>query len=294
MENSKQQLLQLINNARPAELIEAPVVADRFKDLYKVIHGIQNDTAVAAYYEAEKFHFLKMINDNPNLATCSKLSIYGVFMDVAVSGLSFDPSAKHLYVVPYNINVGTKDNPKWEKRAALQVSGYGELLLRTIQGQIKHADNPVLVYEGDKFMYGTSRGATLLEHTVALPRTSNNILACYLRITRADDTVDYKVMSMEELQVLRGFSKDSNSVAWTKGIAGMMVAKTIKHAFKTYPKIRLGEFSRLESETVDTEADIINGPDYGLPAGDPVGSFLEDNSKPPVDIAPTPSDELDF
>lgn len=228
-------------------------------------------------------------------------------MDVAVSGLSFDPSAKHLYMVPYNINIGTRDTPKWEKRAALQISGYGELLLRTIQGQVKYVDNPVLVYEGDQFMFGTKGGSTVLEHMAVFPRTSERIIACYVRITRHDDTIDYKVMSMEDIQRLRRFSKDPDSKAWTDGIAGMMVAKTIKHAFKNYPKIRMGEFSRLESDIVDTEGQDVAGIDYlpeatgsyaptmiVTPVADTVKDFLSDNSVPPVEAAPAPKDDLDF
>ncbi|MBK7883033.1 MAG: recombinase RecT [Chitinophagaceae bacterium] len=44
-----------------------------------------------------------MIQENAKLAECSKLSLYGCFLDVAVNGLSFDPTMKHVYLVPYNV-----------------------------------------------------------------------------------------------------------------------------------------------------------------------------------------------
>ncbi len=265
MADTKNQLMQLIQTATPSQLISSEAVGDRFKNLYAVIHGIKNPARAAAFYQAEQFHFLKLVNDNKNLRECTKLSLYGVFMDVAVNGLSFDPSMKHLYIVPYNVNVGTKQAPKWEKRAALQISGYGELLLRTIQGQIKYADNPVIVYEGDEFKFGSRDGKIILDHVAVIPRKSDTIVACYLKITRHDDTVDYKVMTWADICQLRKFSKDENSLAWTTGIAGMVQAKTIKHAFKNYPKIRVGEFSKLESETIDTDVeDQTEGIDYGI------------------------------
>ena len=262
--NGKTQLMQLMQTASPSQLIQSPEVGDRFKQLYKVIHGIKNDAVAESFYHAEKFHFLKIVQENQKIAACSKLSLYGVFMDVAVSGLSFDPSMKHLYIVPYNHNVGTKSDPKWESRAALQIDGRGELLLRQLQGQVKYVDNPMIVYEGDEFRYGTRDGKTIVEHMAAFPRKSDKMMACYLRITRHDDTIDYKIMTIEDLNNLKQFSKDPDSMAWTKGLAGMFMNKTIKHAFKNYPKLRVGEFSQLASETVDEQPEIIPEDLYGL------------------------------
>jgi recombinational DNA repair protein RecT len=290
--NQKAQLMELIKSATPSKLIEDPLVADRFKELYNVIHGIRDQRVSQSFYTAEKFHFLKMISDSKNLQECTRLSMYGVFMDVAVSGLSFDPGMKHLYVVPYNVNVGTKDNPKWEKRASLQISGYGELLLRQLQGQIKYADNPVVVYEGDEFRYGSRNGQVILEHMATIPRTSETIIACYIRLVRHDDSSDYKVMALEDIQRLRKFSKDPNSKAWTDGLSGMVVAKTIKHAFKNYPKLRVGEFSQLASNTVDEEHTELPSLDYGLDAGSIPQELPEANGTYTPTMIITPAEDV--
>jgi len=253
-------------NSTPAQQLPAiPQIADRFKNLYAIIHpGAKADI----FYEAEKFHFMKLIQENGTLQECSKLSLYGCFMDVAVNGLSFDPSFKHLYLVPFNVNVGTKQNPKWEKRAQLQISGYGELLLRQMQGQIKYADNPMLVYEGDEFAFGSRNGIGFVEHVSKYPRKSDRIIACYLRIVRTDDSVDFKVLTEEDMSRFRKFSKDADkSKAWNEGIGGMWQAKCIKHAFKNYPKVRTGEFSQLASNTVDEEVEVVSSatPQMNIP-----------------------------
>lgn len=292
--------MQLIQTASPAQLIDSPAVANRFKDLYSVIHGIKDTRIAEAFYTAEKFHFLKSINDSAPLQACTKLSLYGIFMDVAVSGLSFDPSMKHLYIVPYNVNVGTRDQPKWEKRAALQISGLGELLLRQMQGQVKYADNPVVVFEGDEFRYGCKDGKTIVEHMACIPRKSENIIASYICITRHDNSKDYKVMSIDDINRLRKFSKDPNSKAWTDGLKGMVEAKTIKHAFKNYPKVRMGEFSKLSSETIDEEVEDATIPsvDYGFdqPMQQEIQSAPIDALQPEVKQSNTNQqlDELDF
>lgn len=260
--NDKVSLVQKINSAPAGTLANLPEVADRFKQIYKVMNGGNADRA-AVKYEAEKFHFMKLIQDKPELQQCSKLSLYGCFLDMAVNGLSFDPAMKHAYVVSFNVNVGTKNDPKWEKRATLMVSGYGELHMRVRQGQIKHADNPILVYEGDEFRHGTKDGKVFLDHVGAYPRKTDNIIACYIRLERNDGSVDYKVLSMEEVQKLRKFSKDPNSKAWTDGLPGMIQSKTMKHAFRSYPKIRMGEFTKLSSDVIDTDVEEVKI-DYGL------------------------------
>jgi recombinational DNA repair protein RecT len=284
--NGKTNLMQVINNTPASQLPTIPEIADRFKNLYAIIHpGSKSEI----FYEAEKFHFMKQLQENKVLQDCSKLSLYGCFMDVAVSGLSFDPSFKHLYLVPYNVNVGTKNQPQWERRAQLQISGYGELVLRIKQGQIKYADNLVLVYEDEHFEFGNRNGRMYVEHISKLPRTSNKIIACYLRIVRTDDSVDYKVLTEDDMARFRKFSKDADkSKAWNEGIGGMWQAKCIKHAFKNYPKIRTGEFSELQTSTIDTEtgevAPGMNVPDtidYGVGAGTqapPINQDIDDES----------------
>lgn len=270
--NQKLSIIQKIEQATPAQLVNIPEVGDRFKGIYKIMNGGNEEVAVAKY-EAEKFHFMKLLQDTPALQQCTKLSLYGCFLDMAVNGLSFDKSMKHAYVVSFNTNAGTKTEAKWEKRATLMISGYGELHMRVKQGQIKHADNPILVYEGDHFQHGTKNDKVFLEHVASFPRKSDNIIACYLRIQRNDDTVDYKVLSIEEVLKFKAFSKDQNSLAWGAGLPGMVQAKTLKHAFRSYPKMRMGEFSQLQSQVVDTEVEEVPKIDYGLNGSMPTGNY---------------------
>lgn len=260
-ENKKMSIIQKLNDTPVAQIATLPEVADRFQDLYQVMNG-GNNVVAKTKYEAEKFHFAKLLQDKQELQQCTKLSLYGCFLDMAVNGLSFDPGMKHAYIVSFNTNVGTKAAPRWEKRATLMISGYGELSMRMQQRQIKYADNPILVYEGDHFVHGTKDGKVYLEHLASFPRKSDNIIACYIRLERNDGSYDYKVLSIEEVMKLKAFSKDPNSKAWTDGLPGMVQAKTIKHAFKSYPKMKLGQFSQLQSETIDAEAEPVI--DYGL------------------------------
>lgn len=248
-----------------ANIVTIPEVAERFQSIYKTMNGVSAELAKVRY-ETEKFHFQKMLQDKPELQKCSKLSLYGVFLDAAVAGLSFDPQMKHLYVVGFNTKVKVAGQPdRWESRATMMISGPGELVIRMKQGQIKYADNPVLVYEGDKFTHGTKRGTVYLDHEAKFPRDKDaQIIAGYIRLERNDGTVDYKVMSDQEVQNLRAFSKDPESLAWTKGYSGMFQTKLIKHAFKGYPKLKIGQFSGLLTEKEEVEEVPMRMIDYGL------------------------------
>lgn len=280
--STKLTIIQKLDAAAPAQIVNLPEVADRFKALYVTFNGKDG----ARYYEAEKFHFAKLIQESPKLKECTKLSLYGCFLDVAVNGLSFDPAMKHVYLVPYKHKVVTNNVEKWETRAQLQISGIGELLLRMQQGQIKYADNPVLVYDGDVFRMGTRNDRIFIEHEVVLPRKSESIIACYLRITRNDDTVDYKLLTMPEIEKLRKFSKDPNSKAWTDGLPGMVQTKTIKHAFKTYPKLRILEkskFTQLASDTIEEEA-VVFEDIYGLNDNMPLPDNSGSDQFQPADV----------
>jgi recombinational DNA repair protein RecT len=251
--SGKQSIVALINNTPANQIPAIPEIAKRFRDLYKLIH---RGESADVFYEAEKYHFSKLISENPKLSECTKFSLYGCFLDGAVNGLSFDPSFKHQFLIPQSFNVGTKAEPRWESRATIQISGPGELLLRIKQGHVKYADNPVLVYEGDSFKYGTKNERLYLEHEIILPRKSTHIIAAYVKIIRSDGSIDYKMIDEADMARFKKASKMGGSPAWTDGIAGMWLAKVVKHAFgKTYPKVRTGSFSGLQTTTVDAEAD---------------------------------------
>lgn len=287
MENAGQpSLVQVINTIAPDQLPTVPAIAARFKKMFSFIHPFAAPAQVEAFYEAEKFHFVKTITDNPKLVECTRMSLYGCWMDVAVNGLSFDPSFKHLYMVPFSTKVGNV----WEKRAQLQISGYGELVLRINQGQIKYVDNPVLVYEGDLFKYGNRAAGAYVEHETTMPRKSSKIVACYLKITRTDGTIDYKVLTQEDMDRFKAYAKKgadgTYSTAWTDGLGGLWQSKCIKHSFKNYPKVRTGKFTELQTNTDDAEAKplieagtmrVPDKIDYSIPEDDGLASFVEIN-----------------
>ncbi len=241
-------------------------VQQKFINLYNHIHGTNRGEMA---FEAEKFHFIKQLQEKPDLQQCTRLSLYGAFMDVSVQGLSLDPTKKLAYLVPYNVKTGTRENPKWEKRANLQISPYGELYLRQMYGQIRTADNPEVVYEGEKFSITTDRNGRSVNHEIVYPRPTGKIIAVYFRFVKADGNVDYGVLDANDMERLRGYSErknngHANALYGKDGNAdkGFFIAKCIKHAFRAYPKVRLkGQFSQMETDAIENAEEDV---DYGF------------------------------
>ena len=271
-----------INQLKPLDIVEHPVVRERFTQIYETLWG--NGEAA---YQRESIFFNKALRDNDNgkLQRATPFSIFTAFIDLAVCGLSLEPGTRALaYLMGRNVNIGTRDTPKWEGRCVLTISAYGELVMRTRAGQIRHADNPVLVYDNDEFSFKDTDGRKSVSYTCNLPHTGHNITACYLRITRADGSIDYAVMFPEDWCRLAGYSQKQNRGRANdlygmdqNGIVhidpGFLMAKCIKHAFKTYPKVRIGRGTELQSQQVDEQPQLSDEDIYGV---DPeTGEVLE-------------------
>ncbi len=287
-----------INRLHPLEIVEHPVVRERFIQIYDTLWG--NGEAA---YQRESIYFNKALRDNDNgkLQRATPFSIFTAFIDLAVCGLSLEPGTRALaYLMGRNVNTGTKDQPRWEGRCVLTVSAYGELVMRTRAGQIRHADNPVLVYDNDEFSFRDVDGRKSISYTCNLPHTGHIIVACYLRITRADGSIDYSVMYPEDWTRLAGYSKKQN-----RGVAnalygmdqngtvhidpGFLMAKCIKHAFKSYPKVRIGRGTELQSQQVEEQPELSDAEIYGVDVES--GEVLPDEAPAPQPFGnnePTP------
>jgi hypothetical protein len=261
-----------INQLNPLDIVEHPVVRERFTQVYETLWG--NGEAA---YQRESIHFNNILREKENgkLQKATPFSIFTSFIDLAVCGLSLEPGTRALaYLMGRNINTGTRENPRWEGRCVLTVSAYGELVMRSRAGQIRHADNPILVYDNDEFSFRDVDGHKTVSYTCNLPHVGHSIVACYLRITRADGTIDYSVMYPEDWCRLAGYSQKNNKGRANElygmdehGIVhidpGFLMAKCIKHAFKSYPKVRIGRGTELQSQQED-EPQLSDDEIYGV------------------------------
>ena len=260
-----------LNQLQPADILTYEPVKEKFIQIWDTLWG--EGTGEAAY-ERELNHFTHWLKDNAQTASkATRFSIFTTFIDLAVCGLSVEPGVRALcYLQGRNITIGKDAQGKnmYEPRLTLTISGYGELVLRARAGQIKYADNPVIVYEEDSFSFSDNDGRKSVKYTCNLPHKSRHIVACFMKIVRTDNSVDYAVMFEEDWTRLSEYSAkqnrkwDDQSRRWVKGNPnelyssqngsidpGFLMAKCIKHAFKTYPKVRIGKATQMETDTVD-------------------------------------------
>ena len=268
-----------INFARELQAMEATKVIrdERVKAQFIAVYNSIWKEGGEAAYEREAIYFNQQLREKPGLRECSGTSVFYAFIDLAVRGLTLIPGSQALcYLIPRSAKVGVDANGRdvWEKVCNLTISGYGELVLRKNAGQILHADNPTIVYEGDTFQYGEQDGRKVVNFMSCFPRRSNKIVACFMKITRVDGSVDYSVMTETDWLRLKEYSDKQNTFYDKKTNqyvtrsnelynkngqidTGFLMAKCIKHAFKTYPKLQIGRGTALEPDL--TEQDV-----YGI------------------------------
>ena len=311
MSNAIQVKLEDLNSLPATKIVENENVEKKFIQMYNAIWGSQMGEQV---YHKEVFNFQKLLRESPAVAECSKMSLYGCFLDMAVNGLSLDnTSHPHCYLIPRNVKTGHKDESGrdvYEKRASVSVTGYGELMMRMRAGQIRYADNPVIVYEGDIFSISLDNGVKKITYSAAIPRKSNKVIGAFIRIVRCDGSEDYQWLLEGDIQRLAKFSAKNNSYykngqrvegkandlyySQDGGIdPGFLENKTIKHAFDAYPKVRTGQYTIMQSQ--EEEAVI----DYGIETGEgtddysktPFGEDKQLEAPVPVQVEVTEADE---
>lgn len=287
MDNSTQnQKLDAREQARRiAGLKASDVIRDEYvrQQFIYVFNAIWKEGGEGAY-EREAAYFAQYLRDNERLRKSTGTSVFFAFIDLAIRGLTLEQGAQGTcYLLPRGAKISTPEGERWETRCNLAISGYGELVLRAKAGQIHHADNPVVVYEGDEFSYGEKDGHKYVNYCCRLPRTSERIVACFIKITRCDGSTDYSVMTEGDWKRLENYSARNNSyvdkntgqlVEKANSLynvngqidKGFLMAKCIKHAFKSYPKIPIGKGTVFESDVIDqpdTSFDPYGGIDTG-------------------------------
>lgn len=259
--------LEQLNALAPLKIVKADFVKAKFIEIYEALWGAGAGEAV---YERESTYFNRIMAESADLQRSTKFSIFTAFIDLAVCGLSLERGLNPLaYLLYRNFNIGKDPNGRdmWERRANITISAYGELVLRQRAGQIRFADNPVIVYQEDEFSFADKNGSKTVSYVCHYPHVSNHIIAAFMRIIRNDGSSDYAVMLEEDWIRLAAFSAKQNKgkindlYSSNNGSidTGFLKAKLIKHAFKTYPKLRLGRNTNLQTQEEEQEEI-----DYGI------------------------------
>ena len=246
-----------------SNFLEKVEVKDRFTSIFKGVHNIQSYERSKDLFEVEKFHFLKLIEENPKLKECSQNSTIGTFLDVVSNGLSFEKAQGHVYIMSRNVKTSKKDDQGkdiYEMRMSYEIAKNGTLRMVKRAGSVKDISEPVIVYKGDKIEINTENGIRNIIHSPAIPRASKEILGAYCFVITPDNRRETCWYPIENIERLKTYSAkqnktwDANKKAYVEGKAnelyssgnggqideGFFLTKVVKAALKNYSKQPLG------------------------------------------------------
>lgn len=245
------------------ELIDQEPVKESFIDTLVKMHRFTEEDA-EAMYEREARYYKRIVSENKTIAECTGLSLVSTFFEVAINCLSLQPGQKSESFIESRNSKIIKEVPEvkdgkeikvkkevWVKLARLVITAYGELNLRIKAGQIIRANNPIVVYEGDKFQPRTNeRGELTIDYAPAIPRKSKKIIGSWISLVLPHNGIDFKWLLEDDIERLKNYSiprssRDNpnpspNALYMKDGQIdpGFLEAKTIKHAFRSYTKLK--------------------------------------------------------
>jgi len=238
-----------------------------------------------AFWLRESGYFTRFLEGDNKIAGASDISLRNSFSEIASNFVSIQPGGRaeaFLSTRSYKAGKDANGRDVWGTACQLVIQVYGELNMRLRAGHLKHAHNPIVLYEGDTFQPRTNEaGKLVVEYSPKIPRAKEaKIFGCYVHLELEGGINDFKWMLMDDIERLRDFSNRNNSTYDEKqqGVKGkenalygkngeqidpgFLAAKTLKHAMKTLPKLRLSDGVVLDEEdTIDKPATFNTEPD---------------------------------
>lgn len=238
-----------IKGLKPAAIASDKAIGEHFVAKFSAMFQVSKEKAVS-FYEREKDNFTRRVNESEDLKSCTPMSLFIAFMRVGGWKLSLETGAQSdVYLIPGNRNVGTKENPQWIKEVVAQPTPYGEKKIRIENGTVKHVDSPVVVYDCDHYVERTDSTGNLVvewEKEGQSPRNeSSKIIGSFIRIHKPDGTFEFKTFDLSNINSWKAASEKKNrgkvNPLYTSNNGqidiGFLEGKTLKHAFKLYPRV---------------------------------------------------------
>jgi recombination protein RecT len=154
------------------------------------------------------------MNKIPALAQCDQASFFNSLLSLSQLGL--EPDGRRAHLIPFkNNNLGIT-----ECQLIIDYKGLVDLAMRSGSVANIHAD---VVCENDKFSYDCGE---IKEHKIDFRKPRGEMYAAYAICKFKDGTVKAEVMSLEEIEGIRGRSKAGKFGPW-KTDYNEMAKKTV-------------------------------------------------------------------
>lgn len=264
----------MANNIADIEKIPKKELCDFGHDKFVKIYEQKFHQPGEPFFQEQKAFFLEELMHGSyaarlQLPSTTSFSVFNAFMSLAINGLSLEKNfTTQCYLECKSTKIGKNDKGVdiYGNIARITITGYGEVFMRVRAGQIRGIDNPVVVYNSDDFKFGERDGHKFVEWCKCDPRPQGDKLkGCYVKIYKADGSYDYYFMDLTEILRLKGYSEKFNGRYGANPLygrlpdgtdidTGFLISKTIKHAFKGYPKLPIGGGAVMESDKDTTDA----------------------------------------
>jgi recombinational DNA repair protein RecT len=260
--------IEILEIKDKSKLVDDPAIRESFINTLCRIHKKSAGEA-EMIFEREAIYYKKALANSEKLLACTGLSLYSAFLEIAITGLSIQPGSKsEAYLEAKNAEqneVKEKDGKPYYVKVQVKVcrlvlTAYGELNLRILSGQIVRINNPIVIYEGDRFQPRTNeRGELTVDYAPAIPRKSNKIVGAWCSIVLPGNRIDFKWLLEDDINRLANYStyggQASVSKQYTKNSGqidpGFLEAKCIKHAMRAYTKLRISDNIAFEDDEQD-------------------------------------------
>lgn len=177
-------------------------------------------SALPADFNQARFvtNAVALLNENENLAKFAKQNgtsqIVAGLVRGAVDGLDF--AHKEAYLVPFGNQLNFMPSYKGARKMAKKYA------LRPVKDI--YAD---IVREGDNFECGVKDGKPYLNFTPN-PFSSKPVIGAFAVVIYEDESIQYEIMNMDDLEACKNASRSSNSPAWKK-FTNEMYKKSVLH-----------------------------------------------------------------
>jgi len=221
---------------------------------------------------------------NPDLMQAAPRSLFAACMKAAADGLVLD--GREAALVIRNVNVGTREQKKWEKQATYQPMVQGLMKLARNSGEIVSIIAHV-VYENDKFAYVLGDEERIEHEPAPFTMERGAPIAVYAIVKLKDGSAIREVMRASEVMNIAAQgqnawqydpSKGKNFAEWWRKTAIRRITKYIPRSSDA-----IGRFTSA-AEQIDDEFEF----DEEGPAPSPSGKKRGGAASALKDITPAP------
>ena len=203
--------------------------------------------ALPSHLTADRFIRIAMtaLMRTPQLAQCSKESIFKAMLDL--SSLGLEPDGRRAHLIPYN----NKKTGQLEAQLIIDYKGLIELSKRSGDVAIWRAE---IVCENDDF--GWENG--IVSHRIDWRRPRGKMQAVYSHVRTKDGIDDYEVMTKDQVDGIRRRSRAASSGPWVTDFEEM-AKKTVmrRHSKRLTLSPELSDALAKDGDRIDVDDSVI-------------------------------------